>query len=596
VRHLESYVGDITSSTIDLEDDSQIEQEQLDVLKKIYEAIQKKIEKRELGSMVIDEAVLASVMVDLSEGDEDLILESTELIDAFSCPKLRFDERQRTYKVDPKPSYRLFGDVDSRASMYRERLVLTQQRILRSKNPRYKMKTFQSGGNSASGGGGASSKSNNSNSNSNSNSNDDSSNVDSVIYLHTVESLLGSAGVKCILGMITQPEDGRLHIEDLTGHMEIDFSNLSQEEGAACDNSTIITEGSQVLLRGNYNQARKIFEVLTVTMPPEEEREKGLLSMGLHDSFGVESNPTKIARMKELEEGNKEKMFVFISDILLDKPQVADKLGQVFKGYENIDQFDKGELIFILMGPFVSLPSTSSGGKDLAIEAFQTLAEIISEYPQIANNAKFVIVPGTQDPGMGKILPKRPIPDIFVEELKKRITHIRFASNPCRLRYYTQEIVIFRENLLRKMQRYSLQPILSPKSEGSGGGSSNNSNYNRRNNSNSSSDAGVFSPNNKGNFEEDEAEIDVTKRLVNSIVRQAHLLPLPMHAKPIYWELDHNFRLNPLPDLLVIGDQMEHFSHKLENTNVVNPGSFTSDFSFVVYRPNTRECERCMLR
>ena len=42
----------------------------------------------ELTSTVIDETVLSNVMLDLAEGDEDLILESTQLRDSFACPKL----------------------------------------------------------------------------------------------------------------------------------------------------------------------------------------------------------------------------------------------------------------------------------------------------------------------------------------------------------------------------------------------------------------------------------------------------------------------------------------------------------------------------
>ncbi len=77
---------------------------------------------------------------------------------------------------------------------------------------------------------------------------------------------------------------------------------------------------------------------------------------------------------------------------------------------------------------------------------------------------------------------------------------------------------------------------------------------------------------------------------------QAHLLPLPLQAKPIYWELDHALRLSPLPDLLVLADQMEHYHHVLGSTHAINPGSFTSDFSFIVYRPHSREIELSVVR
>ena len=40
----------------------------------------------------------------------------------------------------------------------------------------------------------------------------------------------------------------------------------------------------------------------------------------------------------------------------------------------------------------------------------------------------------------------------------RKVPHVTFASNPARLRFFTQEIVLFREDLLKKMQRHSVVP------------------------------------------------------------------------------------------------------------------------------------------
>ena len=68
----------------------------------------------------------------------------------------------------------------------------------------------------------------------------------------------------------------------------------------------------------------------------------------------------------------------------------------------------------------------------------------------------FVLVPGPGDAGPGSMLPQPPLPRSLTADLRARIPGIVFASNPCRLRYCTQEIVIFRQDLLKTMRRHCL--------------------------------------------------------------------------------------------------------------------------------------------
>jgi hypothetical protein len=71
------------------------------------------------------------------------------------------------------------------------------------------------------------------------------------------------------------------------------------------------------------------------------------------------------------------------------------------------------------------------------------------------------IYAGYQDPGAGSVYPLSPLSSVFTKSLSNKVKHVLYASNPCRLRFYTQEIVIFREDVLRKMRRYAL---LQPRS------------------------------------------------------------------------------------------------------------------------------------
>lgn len=57
-------------------------------------------------------------------------------------------------------------------------------------------------------------------------------------------------------------------------------------------------------------------------------------------------------------------------------------------------------------------------------------------------------------------LPRRPIPELYTKSLRQRVRHVTFGSNPCRVRYFTQEIVLFREDLLKKMQRHLAVPLV----------------------------------------------------------------------------------------------------------------------------------------
>lgn len=89
----------------------------------------------------------------------------------------------------------------------------------------------------------------------------------------------------------------------------------------------------------------------------------------------------------------------------------------------------------------------------LISDNFDELAELISSYPEITRDTHFVFVPGPLDIAVNSILPRRPLISTFVTRLKNRVPHVHFATNPCRIKFFHQEIVVFREDLMSRILR-----------------------------------------------------------------------------------------------------------------------------------------------
>lgn len=490
----------------------------------ILEKINEKVVKRELKSSIIDVDAIANTVADLTENEEDLAKERLQLIDAFDSPKIAFDERQKNYKVIGKPSYQLLGTVNSRANMYRERMLLVQQRLLRS--GRYSFKGVRSG----------------------SSATDEKPRTD----ICTIESLLGSGGVKILLGLLTQIVEGQWHMEDLGSIIRLDLSNTYTND--------YNTEGCFVLVEGEL--VNGLFRVNRMWQPELEEREMSINAIGTTDVFANDIRPHQLAGMLEMEEEEKDRIVVILSEVHLDRPTVLEALQKLFDGFENSSAIP----FFILMGSFLSKPSASVlGGRKLVTEALNALADLISiDHPRLLSEARFLLVPGPYDFGCPSavVLPRKKIPDALTNDFCKRVPNATFASNPCRIRYYTQEIVLYRENLVKKMQKHLVVPVTVEKSEGGGKLES----------------------------------LDISEQVVNTVLNQAHLCPLPLQAKPVFWDLDYTMRLFPLPHLLILAEQVESFSYTQGKGNsqcsVANPGPFAAENTFIVYHPATRQVDK----
>ncbi|KAJ3225795.1 DNA polymerase epsilon subunit 2 [Clydaea vesicula] len=359
-----------------------------------------------------------------------------------------------------------------------------------------------------------------------------------------IKNLIGCQGNEfLIFGMLTEMVEGKIHLEDPDAYVELSFNEIS-EKGPG-----VYTLNCFVFCYGYYDD-EKIFNVSKIFMPPIEDREQTIMSQ----DFFVGKKEETFQDIKDLKllENSFDVSIVILSDVWLDKPIVFTKLRTMFEGYN-----DNPPLAFIFIGSFISTPYKMDGSdQDNYTESFNHLADLISEYPSIAKASIFVFVPGSNDPlnSQQEILPKKQISEIFYFKLKLKVENLIFTTNPCRIKYFTLELVIFKDYFKNRILRNC-----------------------------------IFSP------EEKNGELQT--QFLKTVLSQAHLVPLPTKLRPTYWMYDHCLRLNSLPHLLCLADIGETFwdDTLAKGTIVCNPGVFSNDFKFLFYRPSENTIEAAQI-
>lgn len=86
------------------------------------------------------------------------------------------------------------------------------------------------------------------------------------------------------------------------------------------------------------------------------------------------------------------------------------------------------------------------------VDGFNALTDLLQSFP-LLQNSHFIFVPGPLDPWSSSTLPRPALPAAFTARLAARIPKAKFVSNPCRIRYFGQEIVVYREDLMGRMVR-----------------------------------------------------------------------------------------------------------------------------------------------
>ncbi|XP_023684003.1 DNA polymerase epsilon subunit 2 [Paramormyrops kingsleyae] len=498
------YLVEVLSSVSELELE--------DVLEKVLDAV----EKQPLSSNMIELSLVEIAVQECSQSCDENIDNVFNIIGAFDIPRYIYNGERKKFiplAMSNHPTPRLCGTPRDKAELFRERYTILQQRIHRHElfTPPVIGSAPEEGQNK--------------------------------FQLRTVEALLGSTAKLrevIVLGMVTQLKEGKFFLEDPSGTVQLNLSKAQFHSG-------LYTESCFVLAEGWYDDS--IFHVNAFGFPPTESSTITRAYFGDINFFGGPSSTSVKAssKLKKLEEENEDAMFVFVSDMWLDSVEVMEKIHTMFSGYSSMPP-----TCFIFCGNFSSAPYGKSQIKSLK-ESLKALADMICEYPNIHSSSRFVFVPGPEDPGPGTILPRPPLADDITEEFRKKVPFSVFTTNPCRIQYCTQEIVVIREDLVNKMCRNCVRLPSST--------------------------------------------MDIPNHFVKTILSQSHLTPLPLYVSPVYWAYDYALRVYPLPDMIVFADKYDPFNIGNTDCLCVNPGSFPrSGFSFKVYYPSSRTVEDSKLQ
>ncbi|KAF3652932.1 putative glutamate decarboxylase 5-like [Capsicum annuum] len=445
---------------------------------------------RESVHKVVSILLEADAAVEENPSSSGSSTSALRVIDAFIVPKFRYDPVKKFFH-EYTGRLPIHGDASAKATLYKDRFLLLFQRLCR--DPRFSTLAFDA------------STSDYGNCEVSGNQNPSS---DSHLSRWIAQLWLSSSSANDAYSTKWLFADIPHSISCWTGREKMDngsnisvggWSFLLGRPYCSCRS----LELDKVFAKRSLNIKRQsqfsCLLVRTCGFPPLEDREKSMAFFAGLDFFGGGIlTKEETLRLVELEKNAVNDMFVILSDIWLDN----EELGQM-----------------------------------------------IASHQRVKEHSRFLFIPGPDDVGPSTALPRCSLPKYVSEELQKYVPNAIFSSNPCRIKFYTQEIVLFRQDMLYRMRRSCLIPPST------------------------------------------EETSDPFEHLVATIIHQSHLCPLPLTVQPIIWNYDHGLHLYPTPHTIVLGDKSEQKAFRYTGVTCFNPGSFSNDGTFVAYRPCNQEVE-----
>jgi len=468
------------------------------------------VQKQGLESTTVEKHHIEKAAKECCQNESEDTASLLRVISAFDVPKFIYNIERKKYlpASDKSGPLKLFGGAMDKAEMFRHRYFLLHQRT-----SRHSLFTPAILGTS-------------------------STSSQNKYQLQPIEYLLGMSTKLTnlvVLGMLSHLTEGKLYLEDTTGSVPVSLKDANFHGG-------LFTENCFVLGQGSYQDG--VFHIEHLGMPPPEPAKVTRTYFGNTNFFGGPSSTSlkSSAKLKLLEDQNPDAMMVVLSDVWLDQIRVFEKLRILFAGYCEVPP-----ICFILMGNFLSGSQGTTSSSSSLRKLFRALGDMIREFPNLAEKSQFIFVPGPSDSGFSNILPRPPLADFICEEFKQRVPNSMFTTNPCRIQYGTQEIVVLREDILTKMCRNA---IYFPQTD------------------------------------------DIPQQFAKTLTSQGHLCPLPGEMCPVYWPYDHALYLYPLPDVVVVGDRFGGFTAEHMDCTVFNPGPFArNNFNFKVFIPSSSQVE-----
>ena len=422
---------------------------------------------------------------------------------AFEIPKTSFDPTERNLIFVDTPKS-LLGDPKDKLNVYLERYQILKTCLFHT--PLFQASTISFGlGNSKS------------------------------LSLTSIASLISLEDAAVIILGFIDCDGDNLTIEDPTGIVSLNISNINPANG-------IFAVGTIALVQGDYHDNTVFCSLIGHTPAIDYETFSNLFWKLPTDPFGWDLTKDAIVELEELSRTeHAESLVLVFSDVWVDVPSVVDSFNFALSQY---DQSPPN--ILIICGSFASHPIVFDQYQTFTRQ-FSKFADVIKSHQTIYENTQIVIVPSLNDVGSPHVFPRPSLPDTFVS----MIPNAHFMSNPCRIRFLNQTLVIFRDDLLKRFLNSSVIPV--PDSESH-------------------------------------------KNMLTTIIDQRHLCPIDLEHAPIAWPYDYTMRLFPPPDVLVVCDATPSWVEKYAGCCSFNPGQFGNDVSFIQYFPSTKKAEVVVLK
>lgn len=245
-----------------------------------------------------------------------------------------------------------------------------------------------------------------------------------MMQLTELKALLGQVGQpRCVLGFLSQPQEGQHTIEDLSARLPIDLQDTARTPGLftgdldsehslrncglATDETTrwlltffflCVPENAIVVAEGSL-QTDGTFKATALGMPPPETRAASVEALQGLDTFGGSRLDEKTC--SEWEALHPEDSLVLMSDVWLDDDAVMARLEAQFEEYaSSSSELAPPPRLIVLAGNFLSPSaykrsiiggggpwSNGSGGGRLIGElqrAFGSLTRLLARFPKIA--------------------------------------------------------------------------------------------------------------------------------------------------------------------------------------------------------------------
>ncbi|OLL25076.1 DNA polymerase epsilon subunit B [Neolecta irregularis DAH-3] len=443
------------------------------------------------------------------------------VIDAFNQPKWVFNPHRKTFEKSLEPPCIVAAAASHKPGFFRERYFVLKQRLLR--NEAFQAPSF---------------------------SGSQISQGKDYHKITSIKNLLGRAGQSFMLfGMLAIAPQGHLYLEDVDDTVKLDMSEAARVSGDGW-----FAPGCFVLVDGTFASDGR-FRVLTLGHPPVERRQLSKEIYGHIDFLGLQHGERETEKyLRRAEHHFENAKIVVASDVKLDDAKTMNALKNMFEHYNGTTI--ECPLAFILCGNFMSNLFHTNGFSAQYKERWNALATLIDSFPHLARGCKWVFIPGPNDPWTSSLyLPRKEIPSVFINRVRRVCKDCVFASNPCRISYFTQDIVIFRDDVLSRLRRNSMvfKPAVKEQEQG---------------------DDSYRPPPDQDDIPDDvKAARNV---LVRTILDQGHLSPFHVSIKPVLWDFDYTLRLFPLPTALIVADaDCPSFEITYGGCHTINPSSLS---------------------